>query len=227
MANLADRLAHRWGEFLDKRWARRGRRAERFRIRWYRFTDSAGVRWERLTDKLWVRPERRDEPFRVRWYRFTDSVGIRWERLTDRYRARRERLPGHRAERVRQGVAWRSSVLLGASLCVVLMVTMAVLLRAGTSPPVPPNAVSAKPSLAAARGIDIPDVRGMPASDARARLERAGLRFAGARAALGAPGHVLWTQPNVGRSVPSGTPVTIVIGVEAERIGSASPVASI
>jgi beta-lactam-binding protein with PASTA domain len=65
--------------------------------------------------------------------------------------------------------------------------------------------------------IDIPDVTGMPASDARARLERAGLKFAGAEAAVGTPGQVLRTRPAIGRRVPSDTPVTLVVGVNAER----------
>lgn len=221
MADLADRLAHRWGEFLDKRWALRGRRAERFRVRWYRSTDSVRDRWDRMTDKLRAPPERHAEPFGVRWYRFTDTVGVRWERLTDKLRPRLERLFSQGAERGRWRLAWRSSLVLGASLGVVLMVRVVVLVPDRTHPPAPPTAASTKPSFAAARGIDIPDVRGMAASDARAQLEGAGLKFAGARAALGAPGHVLRTQPSIGRSVPPDTPVMIVIGVEAERIGSA------
>jgi beta-lactam-binding protein with PASTA domain len=40
---------------------------------------------------------------------------------------------------------------------------------------------------------------------------------------VGLPGQVLWTEPNIGRSVPPDTPVTIVVGVEAERLGSATP----
>ena len=73
-----------------------------------------------------------------------------------------------------------------------------------------------EPQIAATR-IDIPDVRGMPASDARAQLERAGLKFAGAEAAVGTPGQVLWTRPAIGGRVPSDTPVTIVVGVDAGR----------
>ena len=69
----------------------------------------------------------------------------------------------------------------------------------------------------AATRIDIPDVRGMPASDARAQLERAGLKLAGAEPAVGTPGQVLWTRPAIGRRVPSDTPVTIVVGVDAGR----------
>jgi len=77
-----------------------------------------------------------------------------------------------------------------------------------STPPEPRNA---------ATRIDIPDVRGMPASDARAQLERAGLKFARAEAAVGTPGQVLWTRPAIGSRVPSDTPVTIVVGVDAGR----------
>jgi beta-lactam-binding protein with PASTA domain len=104
------------------------------------------------------------------------------------------------------------------------MVTMTVVLlreQTETAPPAPPVAASAEPSVAMG-GVDVPDVRGMPASDARAELEHAGFEFAEPRATLGTPGLVLWTEPSIGRSVPPGTPVTIVIGVEAERLGSTS-----
>jgi beta-lactam-binding protein with PASTA domain len=87
-------------------------------------------------------------------------------------------------------------------------------------PPAPPTAASVKASVALG-GIVVPDVRGLPASDAREELERIGLEFAEPRAALGIPGQVLWTDPSIGRRVPADTPVTVVIGVEAERLGSA------
>ena len=102
-----------------------------------------------------------------------------------------------------------------------VMVTMAVLIRARMGPPAPPSAASVKTSVAVG-SIAVPDVRGSSASDARAELERVGLKFAEPRAALGIPGQVLWTDPNIGRSVPPDTPVTVVIGVEDERLGSAS-----
>lgn len=188
MADLTDRLTDRWGEFSDRLSARRGRVGERFS---------------------------------VGWYRFTDPLDLRWKRLTDSHLAWRVRLSGRRTEPDHRGGPQRPPIMLVASLCVVLLswsVTMAVVIRGHTAPPAPQAAASVGPSRAAARGIDIPDVRGMPASDARTQLERAGLKFAGARAAVGMPGQVLWTQPTVGRPVPVDTPVTIVVGVEAERI---------
>ncbi len=239
-ADLADRLFQRWGEFVDNLSAWRERVAERFSVGWRRFADSVGDRWERLTDRfadsVGVRWERLTDTYRARrkslaegfsvgWHRFSDSVGDRWEwlsdrfadsvgdgwgRPTDRYRAWRQSLSGHLAER-------RRSVALTASLCVVIIscsVTMVVLIHGRTAPPASPNVASR----AGANGVAIPDVRGMSASDARAQLERAGLKLAGARAAIGTPGQVLWTQPTIGRSVRADTPVTIVVGVEAARI---------
>jgi hypothetical protein len=188
MADLTDRRADRWGDIIDRLRARRGRVGERFS---------------------------------VGWYRFTDPVGLRWSRLTDSNLAPRARLSGYRTERDRVGVPRRSPIMLVASLFVVLLswsVTMAVVVRGRTVPPSPRAAASVEPSRASARGIDVPDVRDMPASDARTQLERAGLKFAGARAAVGTPGQVLRTQPTIGRPVPPDTPVTIVVGVEAERI---------
>jgi hypothetical protein len=114
-----------------------------------------------------------------------------------------DRLP-HLSRRSENTVFW--------GLCVVLILLTATPfildIRERSTPPESPNA---------ATRIDIPDVRGMPASDARAQLERAGLKFAGAEAAVGTPGQVLWTRPSIGRPVSSDTPVTIVVGVDAGR----------
>jgi hypothetical protein len=78
------------------------------------------------------------------------------------------------------------------------------------------------PGLAAAApvGIDVPDVRGMPASDAREALDGAGLTFASVEPAVGTPGVVLRTRPSVGRGVPPDTPITLVVGVEPHRLES-------
>jgi hypothetical protein len=140
-------------------------------------------------------------------------------------RARRERLSGHRGylgEPGRWSVRRRSPILLGWGLCVVLnlwSVTSIILdIRGRPAPPEPRNAALVKAaSRAAASGITVPDVRGMPASDARAQLERVGLKFARAKATVGTPGQVLWTEPAIGHMVPSDTPVTIFVGVGAER----------
>ena len=109
-------------------------------------------------------------------------------------------------------LARRSENTVFCVLCVVLILLMATAFildsREPSTPPEPRNA---------ATRIDIPDVRGMPASDARAQLERAGLKFARAEAAVGTPGQVLWTRPAIGRRVPPDTPVTIVVGVDAGR----------
>jgi beta-lactam-binding protein with PASTA domain len=79
------------------------------------------------------------------------------------------------------------------------------------------NAASVTSTRAATRGIRIPDVVGMPASDARARLERAGLKFAKALATVGPPGQVVWTRPAIGHAVREDTPITIFVGVSVER----------
>jgi hypothetical protein len=105
-------------------------------------------------------------------------------------------------------------------LCVGFILVMATAfildIRERLAPPEPRNAAFVTPSRAATH-IDIPDVRGLPASDARAQLERAGLKFGGAEPAMGTPGQVLRTRPAIGRRVPSDTQVTIVVGVDAGR----------
>jgi hypothetical protein len=123
-----------------------------------------------------------------------------------------DRLP-HLSRRSENTVFW------GLCVVLILLTTATPFIldrRARPTPSEPRNAAFVASSRAATR-IDIPDVRGMPASDARAQLERAGLKFVGAEAAVGTPGQVLWTRPAIGRQVPSDTPVTIVVGVDAGR----------
>ena len=188
---------------------------------WDRVLDAIGTRWERVTDAIRDRRERLTDALWRGWGRSLDAIGARWERLKGGYRTRRERLPRERQEPFRQSLARRSSVIVGATLSFALIVATVALIHARVAPPPPSDAASGRPP-PAGRGIEVPNVRGMPASDARAELERAGLTFAEPRATLGTPGLVLRTEPNIGRSVPPGTPVTIVIGVEAERLGPAN-----
>jgi len=204
--------------FFDKIRIRRERFTDALWGRWDRSLDAVGARWERFIDRVVDRRERIAEALWSGWDRSLGSVGTHWRAFTDRFRSRRQDGGGYRAERIGRGVGRRSWMIVSTSLGVVVMVTMAVvLLRDAVAPPVPPT--SSEPS-GAVGSVDVPDVRGMPASDARAELEGAGLEFAEPRAALGTPGLVLWTEPNIGRSVPPGTRVRIVIGVEAERLGS-------
>lgn len=86
------------------------------------------------------------------------------------------------------------------------------------STPDPSKTYPPAPDIDAAPGMGVPDVRGMSASQARAVLERSGLRFQRAIANEGPPGRVLGTLPSIGRSVSSGTPVTLIVGVEADRL---------
>jgi hypothetical protein len=105
-----------------------------------------------------------------------------------------------------------------AGLLAALAVAVGIGLGAlgGTSDP---NAVSPPaPTRDVAPRTDVPDVRGMSAPKARAVLERSGLEFERVTAAEGAPGRVLGTVPSVGRPVAPGTSVTLIVGVEAERL---------
>jgi hypothetical protein len=106
----------------------------------------------------------------------------------------------------------------GCCVVVILLLATAFLLdiREHSTPPEGRDAALVTSSRAATH-IDIPDVSGMSASDARAQLERAGLKFGGAEAAIGEPGQVLWTRPAIGHRVSSDTSVTIVVGVDAGR----------
>jgi PASTA domain-containing protein len=111
----------------------------------------------------------------------------------------------------------RSRNTLTAIVCVLLVawsVTLVILDIRGR--PVAQELGNAA-SVTSTRGIRIPDVVGMPASDARARLERAGLKFAKALATVGPPGQVVWTRPAIGHAVRQDTPITIFVGVSEQR----------
>jgi beta-lactam-binding protein with PASTA domain len=109
-----------------------------------------------------------------------------------------------------------------ASILVLLMLTVAVTILPHIRAPDPTKARSIAPRLDAPLGVDVPDVRGMSVAEARAVLERAGLKFERATAAVGIPGQVLGTLPNIGRSVASGTQVTLIVGVQAQRMGTSN-----
>ncbi len=210
--------------FFDKIRIRRERFTDAVWGGWDRSLDAVGARWERFIDRVVDRRERITEALWSGWDRSLGSVGTHWGSFTDRFRSRRRAGGGHRAERTGQRVGRRTWVVVGTSLGVVVVVMAVVLLRDPVAPPVPPTSAEPRGAVGsvAVDSVDVPDVRGMAASDARAELEGAGLEFAEPRAALGTPGLVLWTEPNIGRSVPPGTRVRIVIGVEAERLGSTS-----
>jgi hypothetical protein len=119
LAHIVDRQA----EFSD-----------RFRMRWYRFTD--GVRIPR-------RGSSSADPFRVRWYRFTDGLRIprrgsssadpfrvRWYRFTDGIPRERARLAHRSNGRMGHGVLSGTQTLLAALLSVMLVVAVVTLIRA-------------------------------------------------------------------------------------------------
>jgi len=98
-------------------------------------------------------------------------------------------------------------------LCVVLALVIATAFILDNRYHVPP-----RDAANVATRIDVPDVRGMAASDARALLERVGLRFARAEVAVGTPGQVQRTRPGIGRPVPPNTAVTVFVGVDPARM---------
>jgi len=213
LADRRTRLAHLWGAFTYGNWVRRRRLAERF----------------------WAQRIRLAEGYWVRRHRFGDLR----ERPTGRSWARHERRAARRAGRSPHGSAPRARTLAAASLLVVLVVAAGIAIGSlGGTPdstdaysPGFINDMTRRMDVPHVRGMsarearslmtrrmDVPDVRGMSASEASSLLERAGLRFERAIAAEGPPGRVLGTLPSNGRLVSSGTPVTLIVGVEAERL---------
>jgi hypothetical protein len=64
----------------------------------------------------------------------------------------------------------------------------------------------------------VPDVVGLTVSEARERLLAAHLTLAEVRPVVGKPGAVVRTSPVAGTTVPPGSPITLLVGVEAERL---------
>jgi PASTA domain-containing protein len=185
----------------ESRWAYHAGSTEGFWVRRFRFTHRVGDRWEKLAYWYWLR-----------WYRFIDRIGGSRQRRADRLvRRSLDRSP-------------RASVPAVAFFCVALAVAVAVAVWPLPSTSEPIDDRPTAPIIDATPGIDVPDVRGMSVLEARAQLEHAGLRFERATAVVGTPGEVLGTLPSTGLSVPSATPVILIIGVEAERIGSIATV---
>jgi PASTA domain-containing protein len=200
LADRRVRLARSWGAFSHWYWDGR-----------YRLADGFCARQDKLAERFWVR-----------WYRFTDWVGGPWERLAYWYWARRETRADRGSEEAPHGSLPRPSTLTLASIFVVLTLAVALTIRPHIRAPGPTTARSTATRIDAALGVDVPDVRGMSVPEAGAVLERAGLRFERATAAVGMPGQVLGTLPSIGRSVASGTQVTLIVGVQAERIGTSN-----
>jgi hypothetical protein len=121
--------------------------------------------------------------------------------------------------------AWRAPTLAMAIISVMLGVVAGIAIASLLRPPDTTD-VNRFPAIHPAAGIDVPDVRGMSAREARALLERAGLRFGRAIPAKGTPGRVLRTRPSIGSSLSAGTSVTVIVGVDAERL-LAGPVPSV
>jgi hypothetical protein len=202
--------------------------------------------WDALTYGNRVRRRRLAERFWARRIRLAEGswVGRHWsgylrERPTDWSRARHERRAARRAGRSPHSSAARAPTLAVASVLVVLVVAAAIAIGSFGGTPdstggysrASLNDMTRRMAVPDVRGMsarqarslmtrrmDVPDVRGMSARQARSLLERAGLTFERAIAAEGTPGRVLGTLPSNGHLVSSGRSVTLIVGVEAERL---------
>jgi hypothetical protein len=164
-AEFSDRFRVRWYRFTDGiRVPRRGRSStDPFRVRWYRFTD--GIRLPR-------RGRSSTDPFRVRWYRFIDGIPRERARLADRSDGR----IGH-------GVLSGTQTLLTAFLSVMLVVAVISVIRAAGTQRPSTKAASTGPTEAAPPAIAAPAGHEVSESgDGRSGLEvyvnaQAGYRF--------------------------------------------------
>lgn len=187
-------------------------------------------RRERLAYAYRSRRQRLARRFWVRRRGFVDRVGLRGSKVADGYWVRRQRRAGRRAGRRADRPTLRTPIVMAVSLGVGLIVIASVSVRGSvrgpSATPAPREHTPSAVDSDAVSGIDVPNVRGMSAAEARVVLESVGLTFRRAKAALGTPGRVIGTLPSIGRTVSSGTPITLMVGVEAERIGPTNALAS-
>jgi hypothetical protein len=66
--------------------------------------------------------------------------------------------------------------------------------------------------------VPVPPMRGLAAVDVRSVLEDAGLTLLEVRPALGKPGIVLRTQPVAGTNLREDAAVTVIVGVDSQRL---------
>ncbi len=73
-----------------------------------------------------------------------------------------------------------------------------------------------------ADGMPVPDVASLSVTDARDTLLDAGFTLAAAEPTAGPPGTVVGTRPAVGTVVEEGAPITLLVGVEPDRLEDAA-----
>jgi serine/threonine-protein kinase len=116
----------------------------------------------------------------------------------------------------------RLSLAARAAVAVAAALLLSGIVIAGVDRGRPTPGSSSRPVRPVARaptsGIRVPDLIGLPASDARASLLHKGLRVARLVPVAGTPGLVARTWPAPDRAVVPGTPVILFIGVEGERL---------
>jgi hypothetical protein len=198
---LWDRFAGRMGEARD-------RFAESYVLRREALADWFWVRWEHVVDRVGAARETLAEWFWTRWDRVAGAPG----RFVNRSRDRATRSPSGRGQRSGTRHAVVATALVGA---LAIAVTFAILQGAGG-----PDRTRVVPRDADVVDMvpRVPDVRGMSALDARALLERVGLRIERSSPIAGTPGEVVATVPAIGGHVPRGTSITLLVGAEADRI---------
>ena len=82
----------------------------------------------------------------------------------------------------------------------------------------PPSPRATVPDTAEVSSLPVvPDIAGLPIMEARDRLLDAGLGLARVLPTPGPPGVVVRIEPGPGRPLPSGTAVTLYVGVEPDR----------
>jgi beta-lactam-binding protein with PASTA domain len=75
----------------------------------------------------------------------------------------------------------------------------------------------ATPTLTPGR-VEVPDVRGLTAADARDRILEEGLSFSRVEPVVGPAGVVVATTPAAGEAVGPGTRVVLVVGTTPDRV---------
>ena len=112
------------------------------------------------------------------------------------------------------------SVIIGLEIAFIVIVSIVTLLRPSQSPRQAQERSTPQESGRSLQdSIRVPDLLGMTALTAHARLVKLGLELGNVRATRGPAGLIVRTHPAASRPVPSGTQIDIFVGVEAARLG--------
>jgi hypothetical protein len=169
---------------------------------------------ERRAYARWARRRRVSGRLRFAWFRVAHPVRARRSLEANGGWTEREPFADGAA---RPSFPRRVKVLLWSVSAILSAIIIAALVWIQVMKASPGGSLD-RPIARVVAGVTVPNVTGMSVSRARQRLDAAGLVFDRALPVRGSPGVVIGISPAGGSQVPAGTLVTLLVGVEPDRL---------